>query len=255
MKLNDDINVQDTLTITRRRPGGGSETRRVVGPGAPPIGLDVKLASNVTISLIDPKTGKVVEKRRSHNIFIDYGRDWITHLIALNVSNTDFRDDKLKWMALGIGGTAQHVPADDIRNPSIYNHPGYPNEWVAGSGGTGDPTQTNTNPSVIALEWPIEITSGVYYDTIRQPATFPDTGTVRLTTVLGINEVSYDTSHADVPLSEIGLFTEGVTDTSIAPVDTGAPPLEKYMVAYNQFSTLSKTSGFVMQIDWELRFR
>jgi len=96
--------------------------------------------------------------------------------------------------------------------------------------------------------------TGDYYDLISQPNTFPGTtGVIRFTAVLGLLEVSFG-AHPSVPLSEIGLFTESVTDESIPPVVSGALPAEKFMVAYNTFDTLSKTTSFILEVDWELRF-
>lgn len=234
MKLADNVYVDDKVNIRR-----GSD-------------------SNVRIKKIDPRTGEVVEERLTHNIFVNYGRDWIAHIIGLQDPDTPFRTDRIKYTALGVGGEQQTVSSTNMRDTTQYNYPDYPNSW-GGGGGSGDPSQTHTDPTVTALEWPVEITSGVYYDLISQDHTFPDTGIIRLTSVIGVDEVSFGT-WTSVPLSEIGLFTQWIDD---ATVGTGEPPVvwggqatsDKGMIAYNQFPTLHKTDGFVLQIDWELRFR
>lgn len=257
MKLREDTHIQDKLGITRMDEGGNTLVRQIV-PGTPPVASPMQVRSNIKLSLVDPRTGEVVEQRESHNIFLDYGRDWLAHLISIDAAGAYFRSDRIKYMAVGIGGTNQIVASADIRNPAVYNYPGFPNDW-AGGVGTGDPSQAHTNPSITALEWPVEIVTGEYYDLISQPATFPETGVVRYTAVLGVNEVSFGAA-TTVPLSEIGLFTEQI-DTQTGGLATpplvwaGQPVVEKSMVAYNQFSTLSKTNDFVLQIDWELRFR
>jgi len=243
----DDIRVSESLGLTLRDPGGnivGARGKGGGGGGAPPV----KIFSNVRLRLKDEK-GRVVEERESHNIFLDYGRDWLAQLCSLDAGYLPFRSDRVRYMAFGIGGTSQLVPSNTIR----VTYPGYPDQWVAGSGGAGDPVQTDTDPTITALEWPVEVTSGIYYDDVSAPATFPGTGIVRFTGVLGINEVSFGT-YTSVPLSEIGLFTEGVPDLAQPPIVAGTLPAEKFMVAYNTFDTLSKTTAFVLQADWELRY-
>lgn len=248
----DDIRVRDSLTLRKRRPGGGGDEWRRRGGGAPPI----EVISNVHLALRDPKTKRVVEERDSHNIFLNYGRDWLAHLIGLDTGGAYFRSDRVKLMAFGIGGTAQQIDSDTIRGitpGSPYAYPGFPDDW-AGGAGSGDPVQTDTDPAITALEWPVEVTVGDYYDLISQPHTFPGTpGVIRFTSVLGLLEVSFG-AHPSVPLSEIGLFTESVTDETIPPVVSGGLPAEKFMIAYNTFDTLSKTTAFILEVDWELRF-
>jgi len=250
----DDIRVKDDFTIRMRRPGGGDDQWRSGGGGSPPI----KLISNVHLALRDPKSKRVVEKRDSHNIFLNYGRDWLSQLIGLNTGGTFFRSDRVKYMAFGIGGTSQQIAGATIRGAtpgSPYAYPGYPNDWVGGAG-SGEPSQSDVDPTITALEWPVEVTVGDYYDLISQPNTFPGTtGVIRFTAVLGLLEVSFG-AHPSVPLSEIGLFTQGhplPLDETVPPV-SGEPPADKFMIAYNTFDTLSKTTAFVLEVDWELRF-
>ncbi len=245
------MNFRDHVSVSpaprmKRLPVRGMKRLRTpaLGPGE----------ANVFIRLFTPD-GEEVAKRCAHNIFVEYGQDWIAHLISLNTAGTTFREDRVCYVGFGIGGVAQSHAADDIRGVSpgaIYSYPGFPNDWVGGSG-TGDPVQTATDPTVTALEWPVEITAGVYYKQINQPATFPGTGIVRYTAVFGKHDISFG-AYAEVPISEIMLFTNGVTDLTVPPVVAGALPLEKFGVAYHQFAPLPKVADFVLQIDWELRF-
>jgi len=219
------------------------------------MGLDPTGESNVRIRLIDPKTGRVAEERTSHNIFVDYGRDWLAHLCSYDTGYTHFREDRPRYMAFGIGGTSQLIAPAVIRAAHAA-WAGFTDDWAipAPGAGTTGPLQTDVDPTITAMEWPVEVTLGNYYDPISAPATFPATGIVRFTSVLGINEVSFG-AYASVPLSEIALITSGIVgSTANPPVIHGALPAEKFMVAYNTFDTISKTSAFVLQADWELRF-
>ena len=191
------------------------------------------------MTLRDKPHGRVIERRNTHNIFLNYGREWLSELTSLDSGGSAFRDDRIRFMAFGIGGTSQLLSVATIQ--ALY----------AGWSGYTTPAQTDIDPTVTGLEYPVEITASDYYDDISQPATFPEAGVVRYTAIAGYNEISYPGGPTSVPLSEVGLFTELVTDQSVAP--SPAPP-ERYMVAYNTFDTLSKTSAYVLQVDWELRY-
>lgn len=250
MSFKDDIRVGDKVGVTLGRE------RRIREGGAPII--EMRAECNVRLRLID-KDGRVEEEREGHNLFLDYGREWLAELIALNAGYATFRNDRIRYMAFGIGGTSQSVPTATINTMQPGIHP----QWGQAFAGAGvDPTQDDTTPTVTGLEWPVNIrepSPGTpdYYDDIAAPAVFPDTGIVRFTSVLGYDEVSYSGTlgtFTSVPLSEVGLFTESVTAQTVVPWNaTVAPAGERYMVAYHTFDTLSKTSAFVLQTDWEIR--
>ena len=242
----------------------------------------IKVGSNVRLRLRDVEDGKIIEERESHNIFVAYGREWISELTAYQALVTPFRGDRVRYMAVGIGGYQQTMAQVAIQT---LGYAGFPNDWqytafvppltTGGEGGVGTPatpsSQLDTDPTVTGLEYPVQITAANYYDPVKWPATFPEAGTVRFTAVLGYNDVSYG-AYTTVPLSEIGLFTssitEGVTNTQMPPLDAAEfrgdyppasgnffPPVgTRFMIAYNTFPTLNKTSSFVLQVDWELRF-
>jgi hypothetical protein len=237
--LAESIKVSDRVALHFNRKGDPWSGRGHGGPpmpvGAPPIKKEV----NVLVTLRDEPDGKIIEARSSHNIFLNYGREWLAELVSLNTAGATFRTDRIRYMAYGIGGTSQLLSATTIQ--SLY----------AGWSGYTTPAQSDVDPTVTGLEYPVEVSSSDYYDDVKQPATFPQAGIVRFTAIAGYNEISYSGGPTSVPLSEIGLFTEGVTDQTVAP--EAAPP-ERYMVAYNTFDTLSKTASYVLQADWELRF-
>lgn len=264
-RFREDIRVTDRIRL--HRPGDDGHWRG--RGGAPPI----KVGSNVILTLRREPDGDIVDQREDHNIFLDYGREWISELISLDTGYTSFRDDRIRYVGFGIGGTRQLIAADDIRvtwagfpnhwgysNPSDTTTGGYGHDGTVGS---GNPAQTDANPAVTGLEYPVQVEASDYYDNLVVPTTFPEAGTARYTAVVGYNQVSFG-SAVSVPLSEIGLFTESVPsqdnpplpqDREVTPPVPANPPIGvRYMIAYNTFDTLSKTSEFVLQVDWELRF-
>ena len=259
----DVVRINDQAAQRRWRRGGG----------APPIPQDpIPVGSNVRLTLRDKPGGDVVDERVSHNIFLNYGREWISELVGLDAGYVPFRTDRIRYMAFGIGGTDQLIPSATLR--ALWT--GFPNAWgftnpadpttggygVDSGPAVGDPAQTDTDPLVTGLEYPVQYESASYADDVAAPASFPEAGTVRFTTVLGYNQVSFGAA-TSVPISEIGLFTETADplDPPLPATRQVTPPIPplpglgvRYMVAYNTFPPLSKTSAFVLQVDWELRF-
>lgn len=184
---------------------------------------DIKVGSNIRLRLLDELGGNLIDERESHNIFVNYGREWLSELAAYNTAFTAFRNDRINYVAVGIGGTQQTLTATAVR---ALGYAGYADDWdyggtpvnpgdltQGGEGGTGtaDALQGDSDPTVTGLEYPVQITSLNYYDTVKKPATFPEAGIVRYTAVLGYTDVSYG-SYTEVPLSEIGLFTASATE-------------------------------------------
>lgn len=233
---------------------------------------DIPVECNVLLQLRD-RRGRVVDERRGHNIFVNYGREWLSELISLDTGYTPFRSDRIKSMAVGIGGIGQTMDAATLRSTwaGFPNHWGYTNPADPttgsygddGTAGSGNPQQTAADPTVTGLEYPVQITSADYYDHVYAPVAFPTAGSARFTSVFGFNEVSFGAA-TSVPISEIGLFTESAStpdlpplpqDRSVSPPVPANPPAGvRFMVAYHTFNPISKTSGFVLQVDWELRF-
>jgi hypothetical protein len=195
------------------------------------------------IKLLMRERGKIVARREGHNIWTNVGSEFLAELVALasyTPSDTPFRDDRIKYMGLGIGGSAQKA-LDTANNPPIS--PPY----------TGTNSQGDSDPAVTTLERPVRVTgSEVAYPGqsgdawlgligTADPNTVPTQVTFRRT--FTSIEINYG-SLVSVPLSEIGLFT------SIADPEN----YQNLVVAYHTFDTLMKTSAFSLEVIWTIRF-
>ncbi len=200
---------------------------------------DIEVRQNVTI--IARERGKIVTMRKGHNIFLDLGREWLAHLISLASLGPDVpeRNDRIKYMALGIGGTRQIAlsHANDPPYGTIYS---------------GSNLQTDVDPTVTTLERPVRVTGSeqpypgiagdAWVGAVQAPPEF-DSGSVTFRRLFTATDVSYG-SFASVPVSEIGLLT------------SAADP-ENYLntlVAYDTFDTISKTGAVELETVWTLRF-
>lgn len=186
---------------------------------------------NVKITVRD-KSGKVVDVREKHNIFVDQGREWLAALVSVESVFANSHPQVVAYMGFGKGGALQDVPAER--------------------------TAQTENATVTALATRVDVSTGPTTNlaavghTILTPPT-----TVRFTRIITTTEIS--TTTTGVPLSECGLYAVNLADAagypSHADVDLASPPGNTpFLVAYQQFRTLTKTQDLSVQFDWELRF-
>ena len=214
------------------------------------------------IKLTARERGKIVAVREDHNIFLDVGREWLAKFIGLAVmppystfaTPADYNNPHRfpRYMGFGIGGNKQAYPkgAFNVAPLNLYD-----------TGGIWPPpfTQTDTNPVVFALESPVIVEmnghlvpeAGCKWLAQIALPTFPggSPGEIMFTRIFMPAELS-DPPFDVVPLSEIGLFV----DEPPATYPFTKPTAPGSMIAYNTFSTLSKTNAIAIQVDWTFRF-
>lgn len=195
------------------------------------------------LKLIARERGKIVARREGHNIWLDIGREYLASVIALASYGPDVpqRNDRVKYMGFGIGGTRQIAPAMANVPPMSTAYP-------------GANVQTDLDPEVIRLERPVRISGGttpspggagdVWLGTIQAPAIHTTPREVTFRRLFTQSEVSYST-FSSVPLSEVGLYT-----SLAVPIGT----ISNSPVAYDTFDTISKTGAFEIEVEWTVRF-
>jgi hypothetical protein len=199
----------------------------------------IQIRSNLVITAYE--RGKIVGRREGHNIWLDIGRTFILQLISFQSFGPDVpvRDDRIKYMGVGIGGTAQKQLAQANSSPIS---PPY----------TGSNAQDDETPTVTFLERPVRISGSAsnypglagdqWIGKIQAPPDFSEENAVTFRRVFVKNEVSY-APFLSVPLSEVGLFTSAANPENYR----NAP------VAYDTYDTLSKTSATAFQYVWTIR--
>jgi len=217
----------------------------------------VPVSSNVTI-LKKTMGGKVVDRRDSHNIFTDNGRQWLRQLISVNSYSG------IPHATLGVGSNmtgdgGQTGNTDSIAVGGKTYRPRYIGLGVGGA------LQTLTPPgpgaqieegNVTTLESPVLASAGIWLQEVLPQSDiadgeiYPTSYSIRFRGVFNLSDVSFAGQTldlgTDVPISEIGLFTSEAVRGS-APDGVG-------MIAYNIFKPISKTPNFILEIAWELRF-
>jgi hypothetical protein len=199
----------------------------------------VEVKQNLKLTLYD--RGKIVARREGHNIWVDLGREYLAELIAYSSYDPDVkvRDDRIKYMGLGIGGTRQLALPTANATPMT---PAY----------AGTNEQTDSDATVTTLERPVRVSgSGSAYPYPNDDIWLGTIGTVAFDAATEVTfsriflrtEVSYG-SFLTVPVSEVGLFT------------SAASPIyyKNTLVAYDTFDTLAKTSAFALRVDWTIKF-
>ena len=186
--------------------------------------------------------GKIKERREGHNIFLDLGREWLSRLIAYKTLGPDVpeRDDRVKFMGFGIGGTRQVAT---VVASSVPISPPY----------VGTNAQTDTDPTLSVIERPVRlsgsataypgISGGKWIGPVQAPATHLSATETTYRRLFTQEEISFP-PFLSVPLSEVGLFLSSANPENH----------QNTMVAYDTFDTLSKTTAFELEVVWTIRF-
>jgi hypothetical protein len=192
---------------------------------------DIAVKSNLFITARE--RGKIVARREGHNIFLDYGREWLSQLIAFESFSPDTpqNDERVKYFGFGIGGSRQIAP-DFADAPPLDTY-----------GPVGSFNQTDVDPTVLRLERPMQVSSGVWIGQVQAPAEHDTPTSVTFKRLYTLEEVSFS-PFISVPLSEVGMLLS----------DANPAFYGNNIVAYDTFDTISKTSAFELEVIWTLRF-
>lgn len=205
---------------------------------------DVQVHSNLFLTLRE--RGKIVGRREGHNIFLDYGREWLSGLIAYQSFSPDVVEDdrRIRYMGLGIGGVRQFAP-------EFANTPPLTDYGPGATSGTGGFSQTDTDPALTTLERPVRISGHTgpgtqpgdrWLGQVQAPPEHPTPTSTTFYRLFTWEEISY-APYLTVPVSEIGLF--------LSDADPNFPL--NNIVAYDTFDTLGKNTSFELEVSWTLR--
>lgn len=186
--------------------------------------------------------GKIVSRREGHNIWLALGAEFLAQLISYSSLTplTPYRNDRIRYMGVGIGGTRQLAIPTVNSSPYLLTYP-------------GTNAQTDTDDTVLRLERPVRISgsqttppysvSDVWLNQVQAPPDFPTARSVLFSTLLTEADVSYG-AFGTVPLSEVALFSSAALPTLY----------NNTALAYDTFETLTKTPDIAIEIKWTIRF-
>lgn len=200
----------------------------------------IQVKNNLHIRVFE--RGKLVKHVEGHNIWLNLGREYLASLMAYTSFSplTPERDDRVRYMGVGIGGTRQ-LALTTANSPPLST--AYP----------GSNAQVDTDPTVTILERPVRVSGGstpypgsggdIWIGQIQAPAIHAVATSVTFSRLFATTDVSYS-PFLTVPMSEIMLFTNAASPSVYN--NTG--------VAYDSFDTISKTNAFQLQVDWSVQF-
>jgi hypothetical protein len=199
----------------------------------------IEVHSNLKVTARE--RGKIVARREGHNIWLDLGREYIAQLIAFQSFGPDVavRNDRIKYMGVGIGGTAQ------LALPTANSAPISPPY-------TGTNLQDDVTPIVTTIERPVRVSGSTsaypglagdqWVGQIQAPPDLSGGTEVVFRRVFTEEEVSYG-PFLIVPISEVMLFTSAADPENY--LNTG--------VAYDTIATLAKTVATAIEFEWTIR--
>lgn len=201
---------------------------------------DVPVKSNLIITARD--RGKIVARREGHNIWLNLGREYLASLLCYSSFSppTPERNDRIRYMGLGIGGTRQLQLSTVNSSPIVAAYP-------------GTNAQTDSQPTVTRLERPVRVsgsstappylTDDVWLGQVQVPTPHPVPTQSVFNRLFTQTDISY-APFLSVPVSEVGLFT-GNADAHVS---------NNTIVAYDTFDSLNKTAAFELEVAWTIRF-
>jgi hypothetical protein len=215
------VRVQDRLTLRVRDENGQVlETRESHGNAPCVEGLFRLRVKN--------ENGETVpgSERTGKNIWTITGREYLVELMSLlllNPTRTPVRDDRILYIGLGQGSTAEVAEVQSLVDP-------------------------------------VEYRVGEFLAQCQVPTTFPaDADGTSRTSVQFVrefagNEVSLGSS---IIVTEAGLFTDGDPDNNYSvpcPTDF-ATAASRPPMAYKSFEPVTKPVGNTLEVVWEIRIR
>lgn len=184
--------------------------------------------------------GKIVARREGHNIWVNLGREYLAQLIAYSsmTGPTAERDDRIRYMGVGIGGNRQLMLGVANASPLVGAYP-------------GTNAQTDTNLLVTQLERPVRLSGGtgapsggdLWLGQLQAPATHPTSTQTTFSRVFAATDINYG-PFLSVPLSEIMLFS-GSANPNV---------YNNNGIAYDTFDSIAKTAAFELEANWTIRF-
>lgn len=201
---------------------------------------DIQVRSNLRLTMRE--RGKKIDERVGHNIFLNYGREWLSKLIAYQSFNPDVPEynARVRYMGLGIGGTRQIAP-DFADTAPLTDY-----------GPVGSYSQTDTDPTLLHLERPVRVSGSsgpatqpgdIWLGQVQAPAQHDTPTSTTFRRLFSSTDISY-APYISVPLSEVGMFLS----------DADPNFKNNSIVAYDTFDTISKTTAFELEVVWTLRF-
>jgi len=220
----------------------------------------IEVKSNLHI--IGRERGKKVPGlcRDGHNVFVNYGREYLTQVIAPSGGFLGHvNDNVVRYMALGIGGDEQNTSLATIA-PAVNTD--YP----------GQNTYDANDLTIPYLERPVKIsgtagmaaTAGTWLKDVVAPPTFvgsPAT-TVEFQALFADGDLHLSGAYPNVPVSEVGLFLSNELDSQLwnEVYDAGSGPdfiniaTRQKLIAYHPFAPIQKTNTVSMELHWQLQF-
>lgn len=206
------------------------------------------------VDIILKKNGEILETRHGSNVWVGYGREYLSRLISLSdiVPEVPYDDRRVRYMGFGIGSVLQQELTTVNTPPISTAYPGtntYKKEYPL-------------EPLIETLERPVRISGGstpypgVGTDVWLKEPPAPDfqtifpggtTGEVVFRSLLdgtaGTNDIVY-APFTHMPLSEVGLFLDDA--------DINAP--FGNLVAYFSFVTIPFAVNTQLEVSWKVRF-
>lgn len=177
------------------------------------------------VKMVMRERGKIVPgtHREGKNVWTNVGKEYLALKMSIaSAPSNSFRTDNVAYIGVGTGSQVEDA-------------------------------------SVLALITPVAYATGLFLAALDIPPTFPLLPTrtaVQFSRTFAENEITLGVG-TTVPISELGLFTDGSPLSSFSPGSrdlTLASAGQQSPNAYKTFEPVDKTDSLELEVNWEIRF-
>jgi hypothetical protein len=221
----------------------------------------IPMRSNLRLTMRE--RGKIVGRREGHNIFVDFGREYLAKLISYSsytgvpaYTGVPEENSRIEFISLGIGGEKQ-------TNTALA-------DTITDYGPVGGIFQTDTSPVQLYMErhvrvsWlgaiPVAPNTGtsideLWFGRVDPIVSHPSPTETMFVRVFSEVEINGPTAYYPLmPISEMGLHTAGVLSPGGVHRSSLVGASRNPYIAYDVFETITKTNAISIEINWTLKF-
>jgi hypothetical protein len=217
--MKDKVEIQDELYLN----GASTNSKRLEKP--------VQIEG--FFSAVCRERGKLVPgtRRAGSNVWTLTGREYLARLMSYAIygtgvtPDTPSRNDRIRYIGMGTGTTPEVSTVTKLIAPTAYDVGGV--QFLA---------------EIAIPTYPFQVSVSNFGNAVRYIRSFAE------------GELSIS---GPVVLTEAGLFTDGDPASSFDPKTRNtllSNAASQAPAAYKSFEALKKTSNFVLQVAWEVRF-
>lgn len=213
-----------------------------------------KLDPTINVAIGIYEDGKLVDRRLSHNVVTNVGRNWLAMLVGSDDYNTDppspHVTSKIGYIGFGCGGALQTSTLFATGQAELITVTALQDPV---------PLQIVGSERLYLKQVDNQSNNSIYFPGDFRTRFIADISETELSFAGNVTRVSNVDVGTSVPISEAGLYLTDAkatfTHDAATSISGEADPAQpNNLVAYNIFDPIAVTPNVILRVEWELRF-